>query len=150
MDLIGLKKLRILFVCTGNYYRSRFAEAYFNSRADELNSNATAFSRGLKIHLAEPGISPHTKNKLNLMGIPLHYTSKERRALTESDLKSASITFCLYEKEHRPMFFEQFPEYAEEVRYWDFPDLDEANPDFILNAIQRKINHLIHIIKIDS
>src|SRR5207249_1727138 len=43
----------ILFVCTGNFYRSRFAEAVFNHYAKQRQSPWRAFSRGLAVHLAE-------------------------------------------------------------------------------------------------
>ena len=42
---------QILFLCTGNYYRSRFAEAVFNKLAREQNIDAMAISRGLKINM---------------------------------------------------------------------------------------------------
>ncbi|MEO1655694.1 MAG: hypothetical protein AAFU64_19280 [Bacteroidota bacterium] len=30
---------KVLFVCTGNYYRSRFAEIYFNLKVKEMGLN---------------------------------------------------------------------------------------------------------------
>ncbi len=36
-----------LFVCTGNFYRSRHAEALFNWHAARMGHPARAFSRGL-------------------------------------------------------------------------------------------------------
>ena len=41
------RSCRVLFLCTGNYYRSRFAEALFNSLAKRAELNWTADSRGL-------------------------------------------------------------------------------------------------------
>jgi protein-tyrosine-phosphatase len=37
----------VLFLCTGNYYRSRFAEALFNSVAGKMGLPCRASSRGL-------------------------------------------------------------------------------------------------------
>ena len=39
----------ILFLCTGNYYRSRFAEVLFNSLADRMGMPWRASSRGLAL-----------------------------------------------------------------------------------------------------
>ena len=39
----------ILFICTGNYYRSRFAEAFFNHHAEVRGLCWRAISRGLAI-----------------------------------------------------------------------------------------------------
>ena len=41
----------ILFLCTGNYYRSRFAEVLFNHLARESGVKAHAASRGLRVEL---------------------------------------------------------------------------------------------------
>src|SRR5262245_31370231 len=40
---------KLLFLCTGNYYRSRFAELLFNARAATHALPWQAFSRGLAI-----------------------------------------------------------------------------------------------------
>src|ERR1700746_102011 len=39
----------VLFLCTGNYYRSRFAEILFNSVAGKMGLPWNASSRGLAI-----------------------------------------------------------------------------------------------------
>lgn len=39
----------VLFLCTGNYYRSRFAEFYFRHLANQHSLNWRAESRGLQI-----------------------------------------------------------------------------------------------------
>jgi hypothetical protein len=41
------KHKTVLFLCTGNYYRSRFAEALFNSVAGKMGLPWRASSRGL-------------------------------------------------------------------------------------------------------
>ena len=39
----------VLFLCTGNYYRSRYAEALFNSVAGKMSLPWRASSRGLAL-----------------------------------------------------------------------------------------------------
>src|SRR5438067_2061883 len=60
-----------LFLCTGNYYRSRFAEILFNHRASHLRLDWRAESRGLKIGwLGNIGaISPDAIATLEARGI---------------------------------------------------------------------------------
>ena len=38
---------KVLFICTGNYYRSRFAEILFNALAREAHLHWIAESRGI-------------------------------------------------------------------------------------------------------
>jgi hypothetical protein len=45
----------VLFLCTGNYYRSRFAEVLFNARAAEAGMAWVAASRGLELHACNVG-----------------------------------------------------------------------------------------------
>ncbi len=60
-----------LFVCTGNFYRSRFAEAVFNHEAGHAGLGWRAFSRGLRPHLNEGDLSPHTAAALRQRGADL-------------------------------------------------------------------------------
>jgi len=68
----------VLFICTGNYYRSRFAEAVFNHRAQALGLPYRAFSRGLAIDLAQGDLSALTQRALEERGIPLSCTGPTR------------------------------------------------------------------------
>jgi protein-tyrosine-phosphatase len=46
------REKNILFLCTGNYYRSRFAEVLFNSVAGKMGLPWQAYSRGLALERA--------------------------------------------------------------------------------------------------
>ena len=59
----------VLFVCTGNIYRSRYAEAYFNHRARELGIRARATSRGLRTDLVTEDLSPFAAEAMRERGI---------------------------------------------------------------------------------
>lgn len=48
----------VLFLCTGNSYRSRFAEILFNSVAGRMNLTWKAMSRGLALERGVNNVGP--------------------------------------------------------------------------------------------
>jgi protein-tyrosine-phosphatase len=48
----------VLFLCTGNYYRSRFAEILFNSVAGKMGLPWRASSRGLALDRGVHNVGP--------------------------------------------------------------------------------------------
>ena len=48
----------VLFLCTGNYYRSRFAEILFNSVAGKMGLAWQASSRGLALERGINNVGP--------------------------------------------------------------------------------------------
>ncbi|SDU14652.1 protein tyrosine phosphatase [Verrucomicrobium sp. GAS474] len=133
----------ILFICTGNYYRSRFSEAVFNFLASRKNLPWRAFSRGLMIHLVSGPLSSHTVKALTVRGISPLFTAPDRQALTRADLERAALVIALKRDEHLAMMTEQFPDWADKITYWDIHDLDFATPEEALPLIERKIFALI-------
>ena len=88
----------LLFVCTGNFYRSRHAEALFNWHAEHHGLAARAFSRGLLTSLVadEPTLlSRDTERRLGELGIPLHHTGEAPTQLRKEDLARAYRTIAL-------------------------------------------------------
>jgi protein-tyrosine phosphatase len=58
----------VLFLCTGNYYRSRFAEELFNHHAERCGIGWVAHSRGLALERGTHNIgyiSPFTRGAGN-------------------------------------------------------------------------------------
>ena len=55
---------KVLFLCTGNYYRSRFAEMLFNALASRKDLDWTADSRGLATRDIQrwPGLSRRSRS----------------------------------------------------------------------------------------
>jgi protein-tyrosine phosphatase len=134
---------KVLFICTGNLYRSRFAEAVFNFHADHRSLNWQAFSRGLAIHWAEGLLSPYVAAGLSDRQIPLSYTGPTRTQLIEKDLAAAEISIALDRREHLPMVQEQFPAWSERIRFWDISDLPMIQPEVALPAIESHVLYLL-------
>jgi protein-tyrosine phosphatase len=114
---------RILFICTGNYYRSRFAEAIFNHHAELQQISWSAFSRGLAVHLAEGYLSPLTLQALDERQIEVRHTGADREQLSITDLLHSDRCIALDRTEHLAMMREQFPDWADKIEYWDVLDL---------------------------
>lgn len=129
----------ILFICSGNYYRSRFAEAVFNHAASRRGLGWRAFSRGLAIHLVEGDLSPWTEFALRQRGIDRAMTGPTRVTLGEPDLLRAARAIALKEAEHRPLMRDLFPSWENRIEYWSVHDLDCATPDEALPHIERKV-----------
>ncbi|HVU39130.1 MAG TPA: low molecular weight phosphatase family protein [Opitutales bacterium] len=133
---------RVLFLCSGNYYRSRYAEALFNHFARAAGWPWRAFSRGLSTHLVDGDISPHTRQVLLRRGIALRQTAPGRRPLSRADLAAAAHIVALKESEHRPIMRARFPKHAARVEYWKVHDLDASLPAATLAHIEKEVLQL--------
>ncbi len=140
----------VLFICTGNYYRSRFAEALFNHNAIEAELPWRAFSRGVAVHLAQADLSPHTREALDTRGIDLHMTAPTRTALSEEDFRRAAKSIALKRTEHERFIAKQFPEWKDMVEYWQIDDIDVAPPDEALPQLEQAVLRLLRELQRES
>jgi protein-tyrosine phosphatase len=138
------KSQRILFLCTGNYYRSRFAEILFNSEAERRGLDWTADSRGLALDACNHGpISRHTVAELKVRGIASDTCDRLPLPVSEADLAAADRIIAVKEDEHRPLVEAKFPEWTGRVEFWHVHDLDCATPDVAIPHLQREVEQLI-------
>jgi len=138
---------RVLFLCTGNYYRSRFAEHLFNHLAPHYELPWRAFSRGLATELvAEDAgpISPFALYGLALRGIQLEGQIRPPIQLFEGDLASAHHIVALKQAEHLPLLRRTFPAWVERVEFWHVHDIDVAAPDDALPHLEEAIRDLLN------
>ena len=136
----------LLFLCTGNYYRSRFAEELFNHRAGLADLNWRAFSRGAAERGSPDNVGPMSQfalQGLEARGIGPVGHLRYPQPCTLPDLESADLVIALKEAEHRPLIERRFPEMAERVRYWHVDDVDVAQPAIALALIDRLIEDLL-------
>jgi len=135
---------KLLFICTGNFYRSRFAEALFNHKAEELGLPWKAFSRGLAIHYVPEGdLSHHTASALAERGVHLRHTGPVRVQVSGEDLQSADLVIALDDREHRPMMRELFPDWESKITFWGVSDMPHVWPEEALPAIEARVGELI-------
>ena len=137
---------RVLFLCSGNYYRSRFAELFFNHLAEAEGLAHRADSAGLwpECHTHNPGpISPHTIAALAERGVCLPNVLRTPRDVQQSDIEHATLTVALKEAEHRPLVSRRFPALLERVEFWHVDDVDEAPPSVALPMIEGLVRELV-------
>jgi protein-tyrosine phosphatase len=138
-------KRRVLFLCSANYYRSRFAEHLFNWLAAESDLDWRADSRGLLVgNWGNIGpIARATVDALKQRGVAVDGEARWPRSLTSDDLEQSDLVVAVKEAEHRPLLSELFPEWADSVEYWHIDDLDCAMPAEALPALERQVRALV-------
>ena len=140
----------VLFLCTGNYYRSRYAEIVFNHLAAQKQLNWFADSRGLEASAGRNvgPISTFALERLTRQGILINKPIRFPMQLEEKDLQEAGLIIAVNRVEHQPMMEQYFPTWAEKITYWDVADLDVTDADSALSAIERSVHLLIEFAQI--
>jgi protein-tyrosine phosphatase len=142
----------ILFLCTGNYYRSRFAELLFNALAPAHNLNWQADSRGLAIEKGVNNVGPISLTAVTALearGIPLTTVARSPLQVQEHDLQQATMIIALKEAEHRPYLQARYPAWVDKVVYWHVHDghpTPQYNPlQEIATEMQRLVQELASV-----
>jgi len=136
---------QVLFLCSANYYRSRFAEHLFNWLAPKRNLQWRADSRGLEVERwGDLGaISPFTVEALKDRGLSINGNSRRPQQLAIEDLTKSELVIALKESEHRAMMADLFPEWEDVVEYWHVHDLDCAEPEEALPILEKHVQDLV-------
>ncbi|MEI7768592.1 MAG: low molecular weight phosphatase family protein [Chloroflexales bacterium] len=133
----------VLFVCTGNYYRSRYAELLFHALAP-ADLGWRADSRGFAPTPWNVGpIAPVVLERLAAAGIAPPARLRDPARLTSADLEAADLLIALDEKEHRPYVEGLGQPWAGRFRLWVVPDLHEWSVERALPAIDQAVRALI-------
>jgi predicted translation initiation factor SUI1 len=132
----------VLFLCTGNYYRSRFAEILFNSVAGKMGLSWQASSRGLALERGVNNVGPMAAEAiraLEALGVRgADAVTRLPAQVTAADLEAADRVVALKHAEHLPLLQERFPVWAERVEFWQVDDAPEA-----LALVEREVMGLV-------
>jgi protein-tyrosine phosphatase len=135
---------RVLFLCSGNYYRSRFAEIFFNWHAEHRGLPWRAESRGLALDDRNAGpLSRHTSAHLAARGISWAEYLRSPLPVTDSDFATANRVIAVKAAEHQAMVETKFPAWRDRVEYWHVHDLDCATPPETLAHLEREVVQLL-------
>ena len=131
----------VLFLCTGNYYRSRYAEVLFNSAAVKMSLPWKASSRGLALERGVNNVGPMAASAIQaLQAAGLRAIPELGRfpiQVTVDDFATAHWIVALKEAEHLPLLQERFPAWTEKVEFWHVDDAPEVLP-----VIEREVMDL--------
>jgi protein-tyrosine phosphatase len=135
---------RVLFLCTGNYYRSRFSELFFNWHAKQRDLGWRADSRGLALVPWNIGpISSDTMARLRYHGIRVGARQRFPMIAHQKDFEAAAHIVALKRTEHRPMIEARFSSWLDRVEFWEVHDLDCAGPEETFPQIECEVMELI-------
>jgi protein-tyrosine phosphatase len=136
----------VLFLCTGNYYRSRYAEEVFNHHAKIEGLAWSAFSRGVAEKGSPDNVGPmsrFTLIALQAKGIVPAGSARYPQPCSLLDFDRGELVIALKEAEHRPMIERRFPNVANRITYWHVDDIEFAPPAEALPLIDTKIAELV-------
>ncbi|MBI1294946.1 low molecular weight phosphatase family protein [bacterium] len=142
----GDRKSKILFLCSGNYYRSRFAEHLFNHLAERRGIDWVADSYGLVVDRPNHNVGPistRTLQALTERAVTLPTDPRAPMQLTTDHLAEADLVIALKEAEHRPMMAERFPRWEDRIEYWHIHDLNLASAEVAMAEIETAIVSLM-------
>lgn len=125
--------MTIHFICTGNIYRSRLAEAYCKSRCVP---GIHVFSSGIRAGLnGGASISSYAADVLTRYGLNDYAAARWQR--TSAELVRASDVLVFMESEHRRFCEEWIEGMRQRVEVWRIEDLGPIDVTEISNKIER-------------
>ena len=137
---------RLLFLCTANYYRSRFAEQYFNHHARlqglAWQADSKALTRDPAFEGVEGPMSEHTVRYLIDIGL----TPDQGRfpARVEDDhFDQYHRVIAASRDEHRPMMMDHFPHRADSIDYFTVEYLHIYGPNQALPTLAASLDSLL-------
>lgn len=122
------------FVCTGNLYRSKYAEACFNYLCIKNNvTNKRAFSRGLRVQPTEQyehgesftfpvRLAIPTYNRMMKRNIPFCLIGATNQMLDNYDCASSEKIILMNKDEHTPWMKQKHSEYLDRVECLEIGD----------------------------
>jgi protein-tyrosine-phosphatase len=113
--------MTIHFVCYGNVYRSRLAEAYFNSKKI---TNVTSISSGIVASINENRPISWLTQRLFEVYKLVPFEKSNWTQTTKQLLDSADLTI-FFDKIYFEFCVENFDFHSENYEIWDIKDLDE-------------------------
>jgi protein-tyrosine phosphatase len=132
----------VLFLCTGNYFRSRYAEILFNSVAGKLGLPWQASSRGLALERGVHNVGPmaaEAVQALEAQGVcAAEAVTRLPAQVTAEDFAAADRVVALKRAEHLPLLQERFPAWVEKVEFWHVDDATE-----VLGLIEQEVMVLV-------
>ena len=143
---MSLQTPRVLFLCSGNFYRSRFAEHLFNHLVAATSLPHRAESAGLmrECRTRNQGpISQAAVAALMARGVVLPREHRAPRDVCAQDIVSAALVIALKEAEHRPIVLERFPDLLERFEFWQVGDIPVVPPRVALPQIEENVRALV-------
>ena len=138
----------VFFLCTGNYYRSRFAEILFNFHAAHQKLLWRAESRGLALNPRNLGqMSEFTIRRLIRLQIPVDQYLRDPKDLSLADLNAANHIVAVKESEHWPLISRRFPDWLKKVEFWEVHDIDCAGTEVALPQLEKQVIELMQRLK---
>ena len=137
---------KLLFLCTGNYYRSRFAELLFYALSPVHHLPWQALSRGVGLEQGAGNVGPMSPlaiQTLQAAGITSAGFARYPMQVQEEDFQDAAIIIALQEAEHRPYLHARYPAWVDKVEYWHVRDCVPTPAYDPLQKITRAVQQLI-------
>ncbi len=128
-DPMGTNSL-LLFLCTGNYYRSRFVELLFNYQATQASLSWQAESRGIALEFGVNNRGPISSAALAVLherGIVPPESIRFPQQVQEENFRLAQRIIALDEAEHHSLLVHRFSRWLERVEFWQVPDMPRTS-----------------------
>jgi len=136
--------MKVLFVCTANIHRSRFAEEVFNHLAKKSDSAHQAFSAGLRVgdYSFRTIYYPALDNLKKFNITPLR-SSAHSIHIDNVDISEYGRIICMDEGEHKPMVLANPNLKNDLFEYWNIIDEPKVKSEISLPKCFQRVESLL-------